>query len=639
MTFHVSDILANICAKKERVSAVDIVMGDHWGELNLGNSMRLSLLGLMLRQQQQLGGQTGCVGSPALRQNAFQIVRRGPQAMVKVIRNGGTTNARGMRDQMSYLEKDGDAKLERSEQFFGIELDEDAQEGLIEAWGLDRASNTDSDKTTHFVVSFPSDTEHGAAYRAGRSWAYEMFASGTYGDVFDYYTAFHTDRAHPHIHVIVNRRGVENGDWLKVSRRSQINYDELRAVQVEVAAREDIYLEASPRLARGLSDRPIPDAEIRCAERENRIAISPAHTPITAIRAAATIALHSEHYLANAELLKTEHPELSNAMKSVGTSILIGQEILPHSDPSRPILTLKEVEKQREFIMSRRSEILQGIETIDAELSTIPKGPDRADLERDADRIKADASKLMPDVQELRHHLLTNSRGYYQGIDANDAIELSIKERADNDIGELAGSIGIDPAKLISRFEGAQAASQALADRWRKDELEDIQKNLFYQDRSQQGEAEQLAQTAYDDLHRNALQTYRKAERDLEAHAARKKELYRIVKLIKEGRNLDTDFDEPFHKTIKDTLHPSELRQLENGNTEVFKHVTKDVDSQRLLSRRYLEAELDEAEGTRKLQISTALTKIAHETRRDADLAAQEASKALERDRSRGMDR
>ena len=289
--------------------------------------------------------------------------------------------------------------------------------------------------------------------------------------------------------------------------------------------------------------------------------------------------------------------------------------------------------------MSRRSEILKGIETIGTELGTIPKGPDRADLERDADRIKADASQLMPDIRELQHHSLTNSRGYYQGIDANDAIELLVKEQADTDVGALARSIGIDPAKLISRFEGAQAASHALADRWRKDELEDIQKNLSYQDKSQQGEAEQLAQTAYDDLHRNALQTYRKAERDLEAHAARKKELYRIAKLIKEDRNIDTEFVEPFHKTIKDTLHPSELRQLENGNMEVLKYVTKDVDSQRLLSRRYLEAELDEAEGARKLQISTALTKIANETRRDADLAAQEASKALERGRSRGMDR
>jgi len=406
----------------------------------------------------------------------------------------------------------------------------------------------------------------------------------------------------------------------------------LRAVQVEVAAREGIYLEASPRLARGLSDRPIPDAEIRDAERKNRVAISPAHTPVTAIRAAATIALYSEHYLANAELLKTEHPELSNAMRLVAKSILIGQEILPHSDPLKPTLTLKEVEKQREFIMSRRSEILQGIETIDAELSTIPKGPERADLERDADRIKADASQLMPDVQELQQHSSANSNGYYRGIAANDAIELSVKERADSEVGELAESVGIDPAKFTSRFEGSEAASQALADRWRKDELEDIQKNLSYQDRSQQGEAEQLAQTAYDDLHRNALQTYRQAERDLETHAARKKELYRIAKLVKDGRNIDTEFDETFRKTVKDTMHPSELRQLENGNTEVFKHVTKDVDSQRLLSKRYLEAELDEAEGARKLQISTALTKID----RDADLAAQEASKALQRDRDRG---
>ena len=632
MSVLVQDILNQAASSKEQMSPVDMVMGDHWAELTLGNSMRLSLLGLMLKKQQQLGGQSDRGGSPALRNVSFQVVRRGPQAMVKVIRKGGTTNARGMRDQMTYLDKDGDAKLERSERYFGAELDDETQEKLIEAWGLAGESKANSDKTTHFVVSFPSNTDHDTAYRAGRAWADEMFASGTYGDVFDYYTAFHTDKAHPHIHIIVNRRGLENGDWLKVSRRSQFNYDEFRAVQVEVSLREGIFLEASPRLARGISDRPIPDAEIRTAKRENREAQSPAHTPVTAIRAAASVVLYAEHLEANSKIVRENHPVLATAMNSVAATIREGREIV--TDPrAEPIITSAEANQQSEFIMSRRSEILDGIQTIDTELGTVPAGPERNNLERDASRIKAEAAQLIPDVQELRQHSSINSSGYYQGMIAEDATELEVKSRADQEVGELAESIGIDPAKFVSRYNSPEAVSQGLSDSWRKDELEDIQKNLTYQQTPQQDQAQQLAQTAYDDLHRNALQTYRKAERDLDAHAARKKELYRIAKLVKEGSKLDGDVDESFRKSVKDTFHTSELRDLENGKTEAFRHVTKDVDAQRALSRRYLEAELEEADGVRKLQLTTALTKID----RDTDLAAQQSAKQARKDR--GLDR
>ena len=633
MTIHVPDIIAKAAAKKERVTPVDIVMGDHWAELDLGTSTRLSLLRHMLKKQQAGGGgRAGGMNKARLRV-PLEVVRRSPQAMVKVIRKGGTTNARGMRDQMSYLEKDGETKLERSERYFGSELDGEEQEALIEAWGLAAETKTNSDKTTHFVVSFPRDTDHDAAYRAGRAWAEEMFASGTYGDVFDYYTAFHTDRAHPHIHVIVNRRGLENGDWLKVSRRSQLNYDEFRAVQVEVAAREGIVLEASPRLARGVTDRPIPDAEIRTAEKETREARAPAHTPVTAVRAAATLALHARQMRADARLLEDHYPDLAKTMTTVGLAIMAGRKIAAEVTQIKPTLTIKEAHEKSEFIMSRRSEILDGIKQIDAEIGTIPMGSDRANIERDASRMKADAADLMPDVSELQGHTKGNDAGLYRGLRAEDQTEQDIKARADREVGELAKAVGIDADVFVSRHEGSEAASEALTDRWRKDELEDIQKNLTYREATPQDQSAQLAQAAYDDLHRNALQTYRKAERDLEAHAARKRELYRIAKLVREGRRLDQDTEDSFRQKVKDTLHTNELRQLEAGQTDAFKHVTSSVNEQRALSRRYLEAEAQDADGARKLQLSTALAKID----RDTDLAAQEAARAAHKDR--GLDR
>ncbi len=52
-------------------------------------------------------------------------------AKSELCNTAGAGNARGMRDQMSYLSKDEDVKLERSERYFGIELDEEARERLI----------------------------------------------------------------------------------------------------------------------------------------------------------------------------------------------------------------------------------------------------------------------------------------------------------------------------------------------------------------------------------------------------------------------------------------------------------------------------------------------------------------------------
>jgi len=633
MTIQLPHNVIKEAVRRERVSPVDIVMGDHWAEIELGNSMRLSLLKVALQKQQGPSSKAGGGGSRTRLRLPLSVFQGSNSAMVKVIKKGGTTNARGMRDQMSYLSKDGDAKLERSERYFGIELDEASQERLINSWGLSGETRTQSDKTTHIVVSFPSDTDHDAAYRAGRAWAEEMFASGKYGDVFDYYTAFHTDRAHPHIHVVINRRGMVNGDWLKISRVSQFNYDEFRAVQVEVAAREGIQLDASPRYARGLSDRPVPDAEIRRAEREGRKPEAPSHTRVTAMRAAASIALYAGQYSTDAKLLRKEHPELSKALQEMAATLLSG---CPLNGPReiQSETSLKEANHASEFIMSRRSEILADIKEIDAEIATIPLGKERSMLERDASRIKAEAAQHLTDVADLIIHSRANPDGLYKGIEAQDGIEKAVKDRADARIAEFAKNAGIDPERLISRYDRAAAASIGLADNWRKDELEDIQRNLTYQPDTPKSKVEELTQAAYDELHRNALQTYRKAERELEAHSNKKRELYRIAKLIREGRRLDETQENGFRKTVKDTLTSTELRELEAGQSKVFRHVTKDVDQQRALSRRYLEAEIQEAEGARKLQLSTALAKID----RDADLAAQRASEQARKTKDRGHD-
>jgi len=615
MTVHVPSLLVDKKTSKP-ISPIDIVMGTPWGEVEPGNSLRLSL-----RPDHK---KSGCL---TLRRSG------GPQSFVKVIRNGGTSTAKSTRNQMEYLSQDGEVDLELSDMYFGDKLETSEREELIQSWYDTGHNKGGHDKTTHIVVSFPRGTDKDAAYRVGRAWAAEMFSSGSYGDVFDYYTAFHTDQQHPHMHVVVAKRGMMHGNWLSIHRDGEFNYVTFRAVQVEMAAREGIYLEATSRFERGVSDRNIPDAEYRRAEREGRKPQAPSHSSITAMKAAASIALYAGQYSADAKLVREKYPELSQALRDMAATLLKG-EPLQSDQHLKSNTSLEEAKQQSEFIMSRRSEILASIREIDAEISTIPIGKKRSLVERDASRLKAQAAKHLPDVSDLIIHTRDNPEGLYKGVDANDPTERAIKEKADREVAQLASKAGIDGERIVSRYDRAKPASLGLADRWRKDELEDIQKNLNYQPGKQRTEVEELTKAAYDDLHRNALQTYRKAERDLERHSARKRELYRIAKLIREGGLLQSNEETSFRQAVKQVLTASQLRELEAGQSNVLRYAVKNGDEQRTLARRYIEGELQSANGSRSAQLQLGLKQLDREAQRITDAAAK---RALE-NKDRGID-
>lgn len=620
MTLYVPEqMLRKVSAKK--LSPVDVVMGDHWGEIVLGNPMRLSLLNHVFRKYEEMKSRGGA-----------KRIRRLPQSLVKVIKNGGTSSKASLKAQLKYLQKKGNAEIELSDLYFGAKLTNDEMEALFESWEISGHSKGDYDFTHHIVVSFPPGTDKEAAYRAGRAWASEMFSSGNYGDVYDYITAFHTDEAHPHMHIVVHKRGMENGSWLSIHKEGEYNYDRFRQIQVEVSELEGIHLEASSRHARGLTDRPVPDAEIRGAEREGRQPMAPSHTPVTALRAVASLALYSSQMTADAAFLRQKYPELSQDMRQLAATIMLGQEV--KADPkSQPKISLEEAKQQSEFIMSRRNEILAGIREVDAVISNIPQGKERTQLEQDASKIKARTAKSIPDAAEVAGHSEANIEGYYNGVEARDGIDKAIKREADDRVSEMAKAAGIDPEKLITRYDRTSPAPVALSESWRKDELEDIQKNLTYREPTPQDRYEQLAQAAYDDLHRNALQTYRKAERELEAQAQRRKELHRIAKLIREGRSLDGFAEEEFRKTLKQALTSSELSDLERGNSKIFRHVTQNAEEQRALGRRYLDAEIKVAARGRQVQLELAINQIDRVEQAIAQRAEQNARKDRSLDR------
>lgn len=190
------------------------------------------------------------------------------QAIVHIVRGGGAQSAKRICSQWVYLARQGAIKLERSERYGGVALPYHQIEVWAECWAFQtgnfllgqRESEGHQDLTTHIVVSFPPGTEEQLAHAAGRDWAWSMFGSGDNGGEFDYVTAFHTDRPHPHLHVVVNRRSL-TGEWLAISHRNmQLNYDSLRTGLVDAALRQGILLDATSREERGLEG-PGPTTE------------------------------------------------------------------------------------------------------------------------------------------------------------------------------------------------------------------------------------------------------------------------------------------------------------------------------------------------------------------------------------------
>lgn len=183
------------------------------------------------------------------------------QAIVHIVRGGGARTASRLCAQWDYLTRKGKIELKRSERYGGSVIPTDELNHWAISWLEQtgnyqlgqRASQSRQELTTHIVVSFPPGTDEQAAEGAGRAWAEDVFGGERLGDSYDYVTAFHTDRPHPHVHVVVNRRSIERQQWLRISHRDDdFNYDLFRERLVVVSERYGIELDATSREQRGL---------------------------------------------------------------------------------------------------------------------------------------------------------------------------------------------------------------------------------------------------------------------------------------------------------------------------------------------------------------------------------------------------
>ncbi|WP_444451354.1 relaxase/mobilization nuclease domain-containing protein (plasmid) [Rhodobacter capsulatus] len=194
-------------------------------------------------------------------------------AVIKKINRGGTHSAKDLRAQFDYL-------FSKSEAIFGNAVSHDPnarglaadeRREIAETWGDDWHGAPKNGHTTHLLLSFPSHVAPGKAKLIAETWAFEMFQSGAHqAEEWAYVAALHTDRAHPHVHVVVNNRGLIDGQWFYMAREHAFNLDMMKTRMVEIAAEEGVFLDATSRAERGILSYGPSRSEIERAKAQGR---------------------------------------------------------------------------------------------------------------------------------------------------------------------------------------------------------------------------------------------------------------------------------------------------------------------------------------------------------------------------------
>lgn len=193
-------------------------------------------------------------------------------AFVKKIPGAGVQHPKQLAGQMAYV--NGKAKGTfgfASGMTFGEDAFEQAEvDQLIAAWSQDWQGRPRNGHTSHMVVSFPEHVTDNAAFAIAQEWCAEMFESRTHiDDSWEYIAALHTDTDNPHVHIILNNRGVD-GKWFSISSEGVFNPQMMRDRMTDIADVYGVQLESLTRVDKGLYRDPVSSAAIY-AEREGRV--------------------------------------------------------------------------------------------------------------------------------------------------------------------------------------------------------------------------------------------------------------------------------------------------------------------------------------------------------------------------------
>lgn len=247
----------------------DSIARDLIGEIEFRRNLAGAARSLTLTARQSFNR----FGFTSKARNLWRMAQGSNSVVLKKIARGGTHSAKQLGNQFDYL-------FGKSTSLFGNMVEHDPngrslskgeRKEIVDMWSDGWTGSPKNGQTTHLLLSFPADLAPRKAKLIAEAWAAEMFQSGIHADdEWAYVAALHTDRANPHVHIVVNNRGIANGTWFFMAKTHAFNLTVMKDRIVEIAAEEGVRLDATSRLERGILSYGPSRAEIEGAKREHR---------------------------------------------------------------------------------------------------------------------------------------------------------------------------------------------------------------------------------------------------------------------------------------------------------------------------------------------------------------------------------
>ena len=227
---------------------------------------------ILIRARRGMGQTRLTSGAKPRGERMWKSLSASRSAIFKRIPGAGVQHPKQLAGQLAYVNGKAKATFGFAS---GVSVGDEAfDEGdlaqMIDTWSQDWKGRPRNGHTSHMVMSFPEDVSHNAALGIAQEWCAEMFESRSHiDDSWEYVAALHTDTENPHVHIILNNRGVD-GKWFSISLEGVLNPQMMRDRMTDIAADYGVQLESLTRADRGLYREAITSAAIY-AEREGRV--------------------------------------------------------------------------------------------------------------------------------------------------------------------------------------------------------------------------------------------------------------------------------------------------------------------------------------------------------------------------------
>jgi type IV secretion system T-DNA border endonuclease VirD2 len=249
-------------------------------------------------------------------------------AIFKPISKGGCHTGAQLKAQLTYLTTKSSHILDSRGTHDGKKTLTGAEIGRVvrrfeNQWGERHSPKLGH--TSHLLMAFPVGSS-GEEVRAITESVCERFFQGE-GSQFDFIAAIHQDRAHPHAHIVLNRRS-KDGEMFFLGKDHHFNYDAFRVAMVEAAQIHGIRLEAARRLDRGVTTYRAEIEEVYRARDEGRPPVERLRTGADLAAALNTVARSALTYRGlAAEASRSNFTDVAEALERASTILASGGQI------------------------------------------------------------------------------------------------------------------------------------------------------------------------------------------------------------------------------------------------------------------------------------------------------------------------